>query len=156
MIKKEYDNIDELVQDDYCEKNDYETAKEANDLLMDALQLTEVQKTMLKGSYAFLEELHRKQILSQFVADPKTVTVGKNTFRYDDKVYGDTRGITGQEITDWIVRNHMQDLSVYCGTECLFVRMVDIKDELHYREKYLNWRTDHSMYETLEDWLEQE
>ena len=35
------------MQEDYCDKNDYETAKEANDLLMDALQLIEVQKTML-------------------------------------------------------------------------------------------------------------
>ena len=93
MIKKEYDNIDELVQDDYCEKNDYETAKEANDLLMDALQLTEVQKTMLKGSYAFLEELHRKQILSQFMADPETVRVGKNTFLMRSMTDSDVVGI---------------------------------------------------------------
>ena len=36
MIKSEYDNIDELVQDDVDEIDDYESAKEAYGLMMKA------------------------------------------------------------------------------------------------------------------------
>ena len=51
MIKSEYDNIDELVENDIDDFDDYVSAKEAQGLLMDALKLTDIQKTMLKGSY---------------------------------------------------------------------------------------------------------
>ena len=154
MIKTEYDNIDELLQDDYVPRNDYEYAKEGLDLLMNALKLTYVQKTMLKGSLAYLEELHAKQFMDQAEKETKTVQAGDYTFRYDSKVYPETRKITGQEIIDWICKNHMQDLSIYCGSEYLFARMLDVEDDYHYREASLNWSTDHSKYEVIEDWAE--
>lgn len=154
MIKTEYDNIDELVQDDYDPSNDYEYAKEGFILLMDALKLTEVQKTMLEGGFAYLEDLHTKKIMEQCEEDTRTVQVGSYTFRYDGKVYPETRKITGQEVIDWIRKNNLQDLSIYCGSEYLFARMLDVKDEYHYREASLNWSTDHSKYEVIEDWAE--
>ena len=51
MIKSEYDNIDELVKNDIDDFDDYVSAKEAQGLLMDALKLTDIQKTMLKACY---------------------------------------------------------------------------------------------------------
>ena len=60
MIKSEYDSIDELVQDDIDDFDDYESAKEGYDLMLKAMSLTDIQRTMLKGSLAYLEEMLRK------------------------------------------------------------------------------------------------
>ena len=156
MIKSEYDNIDELVQEDIDEIDDYESAKEAHYLLMDALHLSDAQKTILKGSYVFLEELHHKQLLSQYQEETNTIRIGQNTFRYDDEVYGATRSITGREVVDWICSNHLQDSHIYCADEYLYTRMFNVKDKLHYREISLNWGTSHSKYEVIEDRLKDE
>ena len=43
MIKSEYDNIDELVQDDIDDLDDYESAKEGYDLMLKAMNLTDIQ-----------------------------------------------------------------------------------------------------------------
>ena len=135
MIKSEYDNIDELVQDDVDEINDYESAKEANDLLMDALKLTDIQKTMLKGSFGYLEDMLRAQILTEIKNEkPRFARIGSYIFQYDDRVYGDTRSIKGNEVIEWIRRNHLEDISVYCDSECLFARMIDTENDRHVRE----------------------
>ena len=135
MIKSEYDNIDELVQDDVDEINDYESAKEANDLLMDALKLTDIQKTMLKGSFGYLEDMLRAQILTEIKNEkPRFARIGSYIFQYDDRVYGDTRSIKGNEVIEWIRRNHLEDISVYCDSECLFARMIDTQNDRHVRE----------------------
>ena len=65
MIKSEYDNIDELVQDDIDDFDDYESAKEGYDLMLKAMSLTDIQRTMLKGSLAYLEEMLRKEIMAE-------------------------------------------------------------------------------------------
>ena len=156
MIKTEYDNIDELVQDDIDEIDDYESAKEANDLLMDALKLTDFQKSMLKGSFGYLEDMLRKQIMAEMNQNSKYFHISNRVFRFDDRAYGNDRIIIGQEIIDWIQRNHLQQRSIYCGTDSLFVRMLDEQDELHYKETFLYWGKDHAKYEVIENWLEKE
>ena len=157
MIKSEYDNIDELVQDDIDDIDDYESAKEAQDLLMDALKLTEIQKTMLKGSYAFLEDMLRKEIMDEVANKDKKAKfarIGSFTFQYDEKTYGDTRSIKGREIIEWIRRNHLEDISLYSDVECLFARMIDVENDRHYRESYIRWNANHAKYEVIDNILE--
>ena len=157
MIKSEYDNIDELVQDDVDEINDYESAKEANDLLMDALKLTDIQKTMLKGSFGYLEDILRDQIMAEMKnVKPKYARIGSYIFQYDDQVYGDTRCIKGKEVIEWIRRNHLEDISLYCDSECLFARMIDTENDRHFRESFINWNASHAKYEVIDNTLEEE
>ena len=158
MIKSEYDNIDELVQDDIDDIDDYESAKEAQGLLMDALKLTDIQKTMLKGSYAFLEDLLRKEIMDDVANKGKKAQfarIGSFTFQYDDKAYGDTRTITGREIIEWIRRNQLEDISLYSDVECLFARMIDVENDRHYRESYIRWDARHAKYEVIDNILDE-
>lgn len=157
MIKSEYDNIDELVQDDIDDIDDYESAKEAQGLLMDALKLTDIQKTMLKGSYAFLEDLLRKEIMDEVADKDKKAQyarIGSYTFQYDDKTYGDTRIIKGREIIEWIRRNHLEDVSLYSDVECLFARMIDVDNDRHFRESYIRWNAKNAKYEVIDNILE--
>ena len=137
MIKSEYDNIDELVQDDIDDLDDYESAKEGYDLMLKAMNLTDIQRTMLKGSFAYLEDMLRKEILAEVANNDKKARfarIGSYIFQYDDRVYGDTRSIKGNEVIEWIRRNHLEDISVYCDSECLFARMIDTENDRHVRE----------------------
>ena len=137
MIKSEYDNIDELVQDDIDDFDDYESAKEGYDLMLKAMNLTDIQRTMLKGSFAYLEDMLRKEILAEVANNDKKARfarIGSYIFQYDDRVYGDTRSIKGNEVIEWIRRNHLEDISVYCDSECLFARMIDTENDRHVRE----------------------
>lgn len=156
MIKTEYDSIDELVQDNPAVINRYTWAKEAHSLLMDSLRLSEFQKTMLQGSYGYLEDLLREQLAAKASKEPETVQIGDYVYRYDTGTYGETRGFTGQDIIDWIQKNGFENIAVYCGADRIFTRLMDEEDELHYRESYLHWSTKHAKYEVIENWLEKE
>ena len=157
MIKSEYDNIDELVQDDIDDLDDYESAKEGYDLMLKAMSLTDIQRTMLKGSLAYLEEMLRKEIMAEVETKKEKARftrIGSYTFQYDDQVYGDTRSIKGHEIIEWIQRNRFEDISLYCDVECLYARMIDVDNDRHCRESYVRWNTKHAKYEVIDNVLE--
>jgi hypothetical protein len=159
MIKSEYDNIDELVQDDIDDLDDYESAKEGYDLMLKAMNLTDIQRTMLKGSFAYLEDMLRKEILAEVANNDKKARfarIGSYIFQYDDRVYGDTRSIKGNEVIEWIRRNHLEDISLYCDSECLFARMIDTENDRHVRESFINWNASHAKYEVIDNTLEEE
>lgn len=156
MIKREYDSLNELMQDDYSEIDDYESAKEANDLLMDALKLTDAQKILMKSGIAHLEDILRRQIMNEIEDDePKTTRSGSYTFRYDDRVFYGMRKISGQDVIDWIRRNHLEDISLYNDADCLYARMIDMENEKHYKEISIQWNTRHAKYEVIDDVLEE-
>ena len=157
MIKKEYDSIDDMLLSESNPRNDYESAKEAHNLLLDALNLTDNQKILLKGSYAYLEELLEKKTSADEKKEPKTVRIGSSVFRYDDTLYSyKERKITGEEIIDWIIFNDLEDVALYVSEEGIYTRLLDVDDDDHYKEIRINWDTNHGKYETLEDHLEPE
>ncbi len=155
MIIKGYDSIDELLQEETAEIEDYESAKEANDLLMEALKLTDTQKTVLRSSYEHLEELLINQVAAELECDkPKLIRIGSDTFQYDDRVFDAMRRIKGQELIDWICRYRLEDVSIYNDGDCLYARMIDTENENHYKENCIRWDIRHAKYEVIDDILE--
>ena len=155
MIIKGYDSIDELLQEETAEIEDYESAKEANDLLMDALKLTDTQKTVLRSSYEHLEELLINHVTADLECDkPKLIRIGSDIFQYDDRVFDAMRRIKGQELIDWIYRNRLEDVSIYNDGDCLYARMIDTENENHYKETCIRWDIRHAKYEVIDDILE--
>ena len=101
IITKEYDSIDDMMLQESNSQNDYEYAKEAHDLLMDALDLSEKQKIILRSSYSYMEKLLEQKLIVADQRKPKLVRFGKNVYRYDETVYSsEERKIKGKDIIE--------------------------------------------------------
>lgn len=157
MIKKEYDTIDDMVQNETNPSGDYKSAKEAFHLLLDSLNLTSKQKILIHGGYAYLEELLEKKLSTTDSDESKFIRFGQYVFRYDDAIYADEhRKITGKDIIKWIERNDLENVALYLSTEGIYANMIDVDDSDHYREIQINWDTGHGKYETIDNRLEPE
>ena len=77
MFKTEYDTLDDA----------YANAKESHMLLIDTMNLTDSQKTILKSSFSYLEDLLINSPSAQLKLPQKLVEIGSYTFIYETRKY---------------------------------------------------------------------
>ena len=153
MERKEYDSLDECVDCDVNAEEIYQTANNAFNLLIDTMSLEDTQRILLRTTVSTLLDLQKKAFEHQKepVSD-KTIRIGSYMYKYEKiQEYGDKRIITGDEICEWIQRNHVEDVSIFVGDEGLYFSMTDVEDNNHYRESRLNWSLGRGKYEIYED-----
>lgn len=122
MERKEYDSLDECVDCDVNAEEIYQTANNAFNLLIDTMSLEDTQRILLRTTVSTLLDLQKKAFERQKepVSD-KTIRIGSYMYKYDKiQEYGDKRIITGDEICEWIQRNHVEDVSIFVGDEGLY------------------------------------
>lgn len=146
MFKTEYDTLDDA----------YANAKESHMLLIDTMNLTDSQKTILKSSFSYLEDLLINSSSAQLKLPQKLVEIGSYTFIYETATDYSHRIISGQEVIDWIIKNNFEDVSILCSEADLYVSMKDVDDPNHYRESRLNWNNNNSKYQIIDEHLSPE
>lgn len=146
MFKTEYDTLDDA----------YANAKESHMLLIDTMNLTDSQKTILKSSFSYLEDLLINSPSAQLKLPQKLVEIGSYTFIYETATDYSHRIISGQEVIDWIIKNNFEDVSILCSGADLYVSMKDVNNPNHYRESRLNWRKNNSKFQIIDEHLRPE
>lgn len=72
MLKTEYDTL----------ADEYSNAKESYILLIDTMNLTDSQRTILKSSYSYLEDLLLNSPTAELESSKKQIKIGSCTFTY--------------------------------------------------------------------------
>ena len=68
------------------------------------MNLTDSQKTILKSSFSYLEDLLINSPSAQLKLPQKLVEIGSYTFIYETATDYSHRIISGQEVIDWIIK----------------------------------------------------
>lgn len=146
MLKTEYDTL----------ADEYSNAKESYILLIDTMNLTDSQRTILKSSFSYLEDLLLNSPTAELESPKKQVKIDSCTFTYESNTDYSHRIISGQEVIDWIKKNNYEDVSILCSEDNLYVSLIDIDDPNHYRESRLNWSDNKSKYQIIDEYLDPE
>lgn len=146
MLKTEYDTL----------ADEYSNAKESYILLIDTMNLTDSQRTILKSSYSYLEDLLLNSPTAELESSKKQIKIGSCTFTYESNTDYSHRIISGQEVIDWIKKNNYEDVSILCSGADLYVSMKDVNNPNHYRESRLNWRKNNSKFQIIDEHLRPE